>query len=218
VNGVAGVSGGAGVNGVAGASGGAGVNGVAGLLLAAGGGRRYGQPKALVVRDGRLAVERALDVLRDGGCDPLAVVLGAAAGEVRARADLAQATAVDNPDWATGMGSSLRVGLAALDAVDAVAALVMLVDTPGVTPGPRSWPGPATTGSPATPSCSAGTTGPQSRRRPPATRAPARTWPGTGYGPSPARTSPTAPTSTRLHDAELGATPRHSSVDVLEYR
>jgi CTP:molybdopterin cytidylyltransferase MocA len=122
------------VNGVAGVSGGAGVNGVAGLLLAAGGGRRYGQPKALVVRDGRLAVERALDVLRDGGCDPLAVVLGAAAGEVRARADLAQATAVDNPDWATGMGSSLRVGLAALDAVDAVAALVMLVDTPGVTP------------------------------------------------------------------------------------
>jgi nicotine blue oxidoreductase len=104
------------------------------LLLAGGGGRRYGQPKALVTRDGRLAVEQALDVLRDGGCAPLVVVLGAAADEVRARADLAGATVVDNPAWATGMGSSLRVGLAALAGVDAAAAaLVMLVDTPGVT-------------------------------------------------------------------------------------
>jgi len=108
-------------------------NGVAGLLLAAGGGRRYGRPKALVERDGRLAVSDALDVLRAGGCAPLVVVLGAAAGEVRARADLAGATVVANPDWATGMGSSLRVGLAALDPTGATAALVMLVDTPGVT-------------------------------------------------------------------------------------
>jgi len=106
---------------------------VAGLLLAAGGGRRYGWPKALVERDGRLAVSDALDVLRAGGCAPLVVVLGAAAGEVRARADLAGATVVANPDWATGMGSSLRVGLAALDPAGATAALVMLVDTPGVT-------------------------------------------------------------------------------------
>ena len=114
-------------------TGGTDVTRVAGLLLAAGGGRRYGRPKALVERDGRLAVSDALDVLRAGGCAPLVVVLGAAAGEVRARADLAGATVVANPDWATGMGSSLRVGLAALDPTGATAALVMLVDTPGVT-------------------------------------------------------------------------------------
>jgi nicotine blue oxidoreductase len=104
----------------------------AGLLLAAGGGRRYGRPKALVERDGRLAVEWAIDVLHDGGCAPLVVVVGAAAAEVRARAALGPATVLDNPDWATGMGSSLRVGLAALDPA-AAAALVMLVDMPGVT-------------------------------------------------------------------------------------
>ncbi|HEY2669678.1 MAG TPA: NTP transferase domain-containing protein, partial [Rugosimonospora sp.] len=44
------------------------------------------------------------------------VVLGAAADEVLAKADLSGATAVVNPDWATGMGSSLRAGLAALAA------------------------------------------------------------------------------------------------------
>jgi nicotine blue oxidoreductase len=106
----------------------------AGLLLAAGEGKRYGMPKALVSRDGRLLVERALATLRDGGCAPLVVVLGAAAAAVRARADLGEAVAVDNPDWATGMGSSLRAGLAALAATPAEAVAVLLVDTPGITP------------------------------------------------------------------------------------
>jgi CTP:molybdopterin cytidylyltransferase MocA len=106
---------------------------VAGLLLAAGGGRRYGMPKALVERDGRLAVEHAVATLRGGGCDPLVVVLGAAADEVRRRADLAGVILVDNPAWAQGMGSSLRVGLAALVATGAPAAAVLLVDTPGIT-------------------------------------------------------------------------------------
>lgn len=40
---------------------------VAGLVLAAGAGRRYGQPKALVRHQGRLLVDRAVDTLRGGG-------------------------------------------------------------------------------------------------------------------------------------------------------
>jgi CTP:molybdopterin cytidylyltransferase MocA len=104
-----------------------------GLLLAAGGGRRYGMPKALVEHDGRLLVERGVRTLRDGGCAPVVVVLGAAADEVRQRADLGGATVVDNPDWARGMGSSLRAGLAAAAGTGAPAATVLLVDTPGVT-------------------------------------------------------------------------------------
>ncbi|HEY2949932.1 MAG TPA: nucleotidyltransferase family protein [Micromonosporaceae bacterium] len=105
----------------------------AGLVLAAGGGRRYGGPKALVRLGDRLLVERAVRVVRDAGCAPLVVVLGAAADRVRAEADLAGVTVVDNPDWATGMGSSLVVGLRALGDTDAAAAVVQLVDIPGVT-------------------------------------------------------------------------------------
>lgn len=105
----------------------------AGLLLAAGAGRRYGRPKALVTYQGRLLADRAVGALREGGCDPVVVVLGAAAGQVRAVADLAGCRVVDNPQWETGMGSSLRAGLAELAGTGAVAVVVLLVDLPGVT-------------------------------------------------------------------------------------
>jgi nicotine blue oxidoreductase len=103
------------------------------LLLAAGAGRRFGMPKALVRHRHRLFVEQAAGVLHDGGCAPVVVVLGASADEVRASASLPGSSLVDNPEWATGMGSSLRAGLAALSTSDAVAVLVLPVDTPGVT-------------------------------------------------------------------------------------
>ncbi|WP_420036488.1 nucleotidyltransferase family protein [Streptomyces sp. cg28] len=106
---------------------------VAGLLLAAGGGRRLGgRPKALLTMDGRPLVEHAVRVLRAGGCGPLHVVLGAAADGVRERAALDGCVLVDNPGWADGMGSSLRAGLDSLAATDAAAALVLLVDQPGI--------------------------------------------------------------------------------------
>ncbi|MEU4209379.1 nucleotidyltransferase family protein [Streptomyces sp. NPDC026206] len=110
---------------------------VAGLLLAAGGGRRLGgRPKALLeCRGGDLLVERAVRVMREGGCATVHVVLGAGAAEVRARlGELPPGTAlVDHPGWAEGMGSSLRAGLGALAPVpDATAALVMLVDQPRI--------------------------------------------------------------------------------------
>ncbi|GHJ44638.1 hypothetical protein Cs7R123_19800 [Catellatospora sp. TT07R-123] len=103
----------------------------AGLLLAAGQGRRYGMPKALArLPDGEPLVRRALRTLREGGCDPVVVVLGAGADEVP---PLPDAQVVVNEDWATGLGSSLRTGLAALpEEVQAV--VVLLVDTPGITP------------------------------------------------------------------------------------
>jgi nicotine blue oxidoreductase len=90
-------------------------------------------PKALAERDGRLWVDLALGVLRAAGCDPMVVVLGAGAAEVRARAGLNGATVVDNAGWTEGIGSSLRAGLAALTATPAEAAAVLLVDTPGIT-------------------------------------------------------------------------------------
>ncbi|MFE3547516.1 NTP transferase domain-containing protein [Streptomyces kronopolitis] len=106
---------------------------MAGLLLAAGGGRRLGgRPKALLDHRGRPLVEHAARALREGGCDPVHIVLGAAADAVRERADLTGYHLWDNPDWAHGMGSSLRVGLAALDGSGADAVVVSLVDQPGV--------------------------------------------------------------------------------------
>ncbi len=106
---------------------------MAGLLLAAGGGRRYGMPKALVRHGQRLLVEHGVATLREGGCSPVVVILGAAAAEVRRTADLGDAWVVDNAAWEEGMGSSLRLGLATLARTDALAVVVLLVDTPKVT-------------------------------------------------------------------------------------
>ncbi|MEU9629075.1 nucleotidyltransferase family protein [Streptomyces luteogriseus] len=112
-----------------------GARAVAGLLLAAGGGRRLGgRPKALLPHRGRPLVEHAVRVLREGGCESVHVVLGAQADDVRARAALPGCVLVGNPDWEQGMGSSLRAGLDSLTGTGARAALVSLVDQPGIGP------------------------------------------------------------------------------------
>jgi nicotine blue oxidoreductase len=77
-------------------------------------------------------IEHAVGVLRAAGCERVHVVLGARAGAVREQADLGGCVVVENPDWEQGMGSSLRAGLDSLAGTGALAALVLLVDQPGV--------------------------------------------------------------------------------------
>ncbi|MDN0200737.1 nucleotidyltransferase family protein [Streptomyces sp. S.PNR 29] len=108
---------------------------VIGVLLAAGGGRRLGGcPKALLEHRGQTLVERAVGALRAGGCARVHVVLGARADAVRERAELGGCVLVDNPEWEQGMGTSLRAGLGSLAGTGARAALVSLVDQPGIGP------------------------------------------------------------------------------------
>lgn len=106
---------------------------VAGLLLAAGAGSRLGRPKALVELSGRRLVDRAVAVLRAGGTNPVFVVVGATpVGHV-------EAVVVVNDEWRTGMASSLRAGLAALDTfaaavADIDAVVLTLVDLVDLSP------------------------------------------------------------------------------------
>jgi CTP:molybdopterin cytidylyltransferase MocA len=81
---------------------------VAGVLLAAGEGSRFGQPKALVELNGQTLAERGVNLLRAGGADPILVVVGAAPVE------LDDTHTVYNPQWRTGMGSSLQAALQVL--------------------------------------------------------------------------------------------------------
>jgi CTP:molybdopterin cytidylyltransferase MocA len=81
---------------------------VAGVLLAAGEGSRFGQPKALVKLNGQTLAERGANILRAGGARPILVVTGAIPIE------LGETHTVYNPEWHTGMGSSLRAALRAL--------------------------------------------------------------------------------------------------------
>ena len=99
-----------------------------GLVLAAGGGARFGGPKALArTTAGTPWLHRAVGVLTAAGCDAVVVVLGAEADAARPLVP-AGATTVVADRWREGMGASLAAGVAALPEADA--ALVTLVDLP----------------------------------------------------------------------------------------
>ena len=73
-------------------------------------------------------------MLRDGGCDPVIVVLGAGADAVRRDAALDGVVVVDNGDWRRGMATSLRCGLGAAKDAGVAGLAVLLVDQPLIGP------------------------------------------------------------------------------------
>lgn len=110
-----------------------------GVLLAAGAGRRAGGPKALRRDlDGTSWLIRSVEVLLDGGCAGVVVVLGCQAAAARALlvnppAGDVRVAVVEAPDWADGISRSLQAGLAAAAAAHPAApVLVHLVDLPDV--------------------------------------------------------------------------------------
>ena len=106
---------------------------VGGLVLAAGAGRRFGGPKQLAAVRGRPVLEHAVRAMvAVPAIDPLLVVLGAHAREVRAGVDFHGAGVVECAEWREGVAASLRCGVAALGDVDAV--VVTLGDQPFITP------------------------------------------------------------------------------------
>jgi CTP:molybdopterin cytidylyltransferase MocA len=109
---------------------------VAGVLLAAGEGSRFGQPKALVELNGQTLAERGVNLLRAGGADPILVVVGAVPVELNGT------HTVYNPQWRTGMGSSLRAALQALVGSAATSAPAGTAE-PGTTEPGTAEPGTA---------------------------------------------------------------------------
>lgn len=105
---------------------------VAGLLLAAGGSSRFGSPKQLAEFEGESLIRRAAKTLIDSGCDPVMIVLGAEIERSAIHvADLMASTTI-NLDWESGISSSIRWGLAEIDAwrPDVSAILITLCDQP----------------------------------------------------------------------------------------
>lgn len=111
---------------------------MAALVLAAGRSARYraaggpAESKLVDLFAGEPLVRHPARAALGAGLAPVVVVTGHAAGAVRAALDGLPVRLVHNADFATGLASSLRAGLAALG--DAPAALVLLGDMPLVTP------------------------------------------------------------------------------------
>ena len=103
---------------------------VGAVLLAAGSGSRLGgRPKCLLELDGVPLIRRLLIALADAGVTDVAVVLGHHAHAIEPTLRDLPVTLARNPLPDEGQGSSLRIGLQALDGeLDAV--IVALADQP----------------------------------------------------------------------------------------
>ena len=100
-----------------------------GVALAAGAGVRFGGPKAPFSYQGIRLVDRAVANLRLGGCESVAVVLGAWIGQVPDADEI-----LINPNWENGIASSLRVAIEYAIASVYERICLTLVDLPGLTP------------------------------------------------------------------------------------
>ena len=102
---------------------------IGGIVLAAGEGKRFGGCKQVARLDGRPLLEHAVRaMLSVPAIDPVVVVLGAHADEIRAAVDLSGADVVVCDAWADGQSASLQAGVDALGDVEA--AVITLGDQP----------------------------------------------------------------------------------------
>jgi molybdenum cofactor cytidylyltransferase len=103
----------------------------AGLILAAGGGTRFGGAvKQLADLRGRPLLAHALEA-QLGALDRVVVVLGHAADEIAAHVDFGRAEVVVAADWAQGQSASLKAGIGAISEDRAV---ITLGDQPFISP------------------------------------------------------------------------------------
>ena len=93
-----------------------------------------GQPKQLLPYRGRTLLRHAAETAVASGCAPVVLVTGAVHEALAAEVTDLPVQVVHNPDWETGMASSIRVGLAAVAAAAPAAVLIMLSDQPLITP------------------------------------------------------------------------------------
>jgi molybdenum cofactor cytidylyltransferase len=104
------------------------------VVLAAGKSTRMGKPKQLLPVHGRPMLGEVLEVLRKTKVDGVVVVMGGHEGEVRRKVRFRKEKVVSNPDYADGMSSSLKAGLAAAVRAGADAVMVVLADQPKLRP------------------------------------------------------------------------------------
>lgn len=108
---------------------------IGGLLLAAGGSSRLGRPKQLVQYQGETLIRRSTKAIIDAGCSPVIVVIGGEIEGSTAELNDLPVQIVLNPEWRTGMSSSIASGIRRLIEIEPQikGVLITLCDQPDVT-------------------------------------------------------------------------------------
>jgi len=103
------------------------------IVLAAGESRRMGAPKLLLPFGGKTVIEAVLDSVKASPVDGILVVVGAGAAVIKEKIKKYGALIVINPDYRSGMLSSVQCGFQKLPP-EADAALIFLADQPAIKP------------------------------------------------------------------------------------
>jgi molybdenum cofactor cytidylyltransferase len=104
---------------------------IAAIVLAAGASRRFGSQKLLAELRGKPVVRWSVENVVEAKPDEVIAVVGHDGGAVRTALDGLEVRVVENREWAEGIGSSIRAGVAAAGR-DADAVMIALGDQPGV--------------------------------------------------------------------------------------
>jgi molybdenum cofactor cytidylyltransferase len=105
------------------------------IILAAGASSRMGRPKQLLPWKGRSLLRHAAETALATSLRPVLVVLGCEWRACEKELASLEVSAVINPRWPDGMGTSVAAGIEALEMQETsiTGALLMLVDQPDVT-------------------------------------------------------------------------------------
>jgi molybdenum cofactor cytidylyltransferase len=102
------------------------------IILAAGSSSRLGRPKQNLLFSGKTLLQHTIDTAFDTVFRPIVVVLGANKEKIETSSQNTGITIVYNPDWAEGMASSIRIGIATIQQHQIDHVIIMLCDQPFV--------------------------------------------------------------------------------------
>ena len=104
------------------------------IILAAGRSARLGRPKQLLSYQGKNLLQHTIDAAHESQAGPIVVVLGSDMDEIAGRLDPIHLTIVKNPNWESGMASSVACGINTMNNLypDTEAVILMVCDQPFV--------------------------------------------------------------------------------------
>ena len=104
------------------------------IILAAGRSERLGSPKQLLSYQGKNLLQHTIDIALESQIGPVMVVMGASIQQISPQLDLNSLIIAENPDWESGMASSIVYGLHSLlmQFPNCEAVILMVCDQPHV--------------------------------------------------------------------------------------
>lgn len=104
---------------------------IAGIVLAAGGSTRFGKPKQELLWRGKSFLENVIQVANEAGLSKVVAIVNNAYSQIFNQNNQLITTFLENTNWQSGQGSSIRLGIQSLEA-DINGAVFLLCDQPQI--------------------------------------------------------------------------------------